>query len=71
MVGMKVFYTGDMANIEGGGTVTDKEDDEWGLRYTVTMKDGRVFRGLYPTMFEKSVGQRFKLEGQVKQEKAE
>lgn len=67
----RIYYTGDMANPEGWGKITDIKDDNWGLRYTVTLKDGRVLRELYPAMFEKSTGQRFKTENQVKQEQAE
>lgn len=67
----RVFYTGDMANEEGWGTITSNTNDEWGLRFTVTMDDERIFRGLYLSMFEKSIGQRFKLDEQMKQEKAE
>ena len=70
-IGDRIFYTGDIANPEGWGTISDIKDDEWGVRYTVTLKDGRVLRELYPAMFEKSVGQRFKTENQVKQEQAE
>ena len=70
-IGDCIFYTGDMANCEGWGKITDIKDDNWGLRYTVTLKDGRVFRDIYPAMFEKSAGQRFKIESQVKQEQAE
>jgi hypothetical protein len=70
-IGDHIFYTGDMTNWEDWGEITDIKDDNWGLRYTVTLKDGRVFRDLYPAMFEKSVGQRFKTENQVKQEQAE
>jgi hypothetical protein len=70
-IGERIFYTGDIANPEGWGTISDIKDDEWGIRYTVTLKDGRVLRELYPAMFEKSVGQRFKTENQVKQEQAE
>lgn len=70
-IGERIFYTGDMANVEGWGVISDIKDDEWGLRYTVTLKDSRVCRELYPAMFEKSVGQRFKTENQVKQEQAE
>ena len=70
-IGERIFYTGDMANSEGWGKISDIKDDEWGLSYTVTLKDGRVCRELYPAMFEKSAGQRFKTESQVKQEQAE
>ena len=70
-IGERIFYTGDMANPEGWGKISDIKDDEWGIRYTITLKDGRVERELYPAMFEKSVGQRFKTENQVKQEQAE
>ena len=70
-IGEHIFYTGDMANLEGWGAISDIKDDEWGLRYTVTLKDGRVCRELYPAMFEKSSGQRFKTENHVKQEQAE
>ena len=70
-IGEHIFYTGDMANPEGWGSITDIKDDEWGLRYTVTLKDGRVFPSTFPAMFEKSAGQRFKTENQIKQEQAE
>jgi len=70
-MGDHIFYTGDIANFEGWGAITDIKDDDWGLRYTITLKDGRVFRDLFPAMFEKSVGQRFKTGNQVKQEQAE
>jgi len=70
-IGERIFYIGDMANPEGWGTITDIKDDEWGLRYTITLKDNRVCREIYPAMFDKSPGQRFKTETQVKQEQAE
>ena len=70
-IGERIFYTGDMANPEGWGKISDIKDDNWGLRYTVTLKDGRVFPSIFPAMFENSVGQRFKTENQVKQEQAE
>lgn len=67
----RIFYTDDMANLEGWGTISNKKDDGWGLQFTVSMDDGRVFRSLYSSMFEKSIGQRFKCKKQVREERSE
>lgn len=41
-IGTKVYYTGDMANDEGHGTIIGERDG----RYIVRLEDGRIFRPL-------------------------
>tara|TARA_R110002020_G_scaffold288114_1_gene503587 strand:- start:575 stop:823 length:249 start_codon:yes stop_codon:yes gene_type:complete len=41
--GTKIYYTGDMANIEGFGTVTRAYEDKWGKWVDIKMDDGRDF----------------------------
>jgi len=50
--GTKIYYTGDMANREGFGTITKVGGDRFVSRwYDITMDDGRVFPSLPHTSF--------------------
>ena len=42
--GTRVYYRGDMANIDGLGTVTEYEQTRWGDQVTITMDDSRIIR---------------------------
>jgi hypothetical protein len=39
--GTRIYWTGDMANLEGFGTVTKREVSKWGVNLTLEMDDGR------------------------------
>ena len=55
--GTPIYYTGDAANTEGAGYITKRPVSDGLLN--VTLNDGRIFRGLFPAMFDASPGQRF------------
>ena len=38
----RIYYTGDMANIEGTGTITAINNNKWGSNYIIKMDDGRT-----------------------------
>jgi len=51
-VGTRIYYTGDMANDEGFGTITDLDSDpQWGNSMTISMDDGRVMNKMSPVIF--------------------
>ena len=60
-LGQRVYYTGDMANIEDSGTITTVHpEDKWAPEsYTVDLDDGRVFRKAMNLSFDSSPGRRF------------
>ena len=61
-LGQRIYYTGDMANQDGAGMVVAvNPPDRFAHAGTVdiALDDGREMRGLYPTMFDPSVGRRF------------
>lgn len=51
-VGTRIYYTGDMANNEGFGTITNLDSDpQWGNSMTINMDDGRVMHRMPPVIF--------------------
>ena len=61
-IGEKIYYSGDQANIEGFGTITNTNPNGWyGMQYEITMEDERIKKAILPLMFEKSPGRRFQL----------
>lgn len=75
-VGTEVYYTGDMANVDGVGKITTVEGpDRWQSRwYTVKLDDGREMRGVMPSNFghpEKLRGERFQVLSERKAWQAE
>lgn len=59
-VGTKVYYTGDVANIDGhGAIVAIRPPSRWGGQsYDIVLDDGREMLGTYPNAFE-GAGRRF------------
>jgi hypothetical protein len=39
--GCRIYYTGDMANDEGFGTITNVKTSKWGTSYDIAYDDGR------------------------------
>lgn len=73
-IGTRIYYTGDMANLEGFGTVTDrKEDPRFAAQVEVTMDDGRKL-WIYPIgiadRYEGHGGTRFVTEAAYREWKA-
>jgi len=59
-VGTRIYYTGDMANIESEGTIYNVvHDPRWGQHYDLHFDDGRISRGIHPVAFQPSPGRRF------------
>jgi hypothetical protein len=60
-LGDKIYYTGDCANIEGIGEIikVNPPDCCGGETYDVKFEDGRIFKRLYPQLFDTSPGRRF------------
>ena len=60
-LGDKIYYTGDMANSEGFGQIVFiNPPNRWaGETYDIAFDDGRVFKGIYPEMFDAGSGRRF------------
>jgi len=59
-IGTKFYYTGDMANSDGEGSISKvRNPPKWGLSYDLTFDDGRSFRGVSPLSFEPGPGRRF------------
>lgn len=42
----RIFYRGDMANMEDLGTIARAYSDKWGRFYDITLDDGRNILGL-------------------------
>jgi len=63
-VGDKVYYTGDVANLDGYGEIVARnEDPRWGLSYDIMIDDStnvRIARGIGPGSFG-GAGCRFKV----------
>ena len=60
--GTRVYYTGDMANIEAEGTICKVYNDpRWGISYDIVFDDGRLFRKVSPLSFQEGPGRRFYL----------
>lgn len=60
-VGVRIYYTGDMANSEGNGTIQREREATPYSDKSVDIKldDGRLFRGISPLGFESGAGRRF------------
>jgi len=48
--GVRIYYTGDMANDEGFGIITSQQQDKFGVSVNLKMDDGREFN-LTPANF--------------------
>ena len=72
LIGERIYYTGDMANVPGWCTVTDHHPrTQWRPEcVTLTNDDGRVHAKLPAPCFTVSPGQRFKPEQQYHTEHA-
>ena len=58
--GTRIYYTGDMANIEDFGTISRVvHSPRWGTSYDIVLDDGRLLRGISPMNFAPSPGRRF------------
>lgn len=63
--GVRVHYTGDMANPSGAGRITRvlPIDPRWGYRQVnIRLDDGRLLRGIGIEQFQPAPGRRFWLE---------
>lgn len=73
-IGTRIYYTGDQANNPGKGTITAHiERTQYGpFGYQITMDDGRIWRHIYASSFNKGPGRRFMTmeEHQTDREKA-
>lgn len=49
--GVRIYYTGDMANEEGFGIITSQQQDKFGVFVNLKMDDGREFNQLTPANF--------------------
>ena len=60
-IGDRIYYTGDMANIEDKGTIFKiRPATKYGpLSYDIRLDDGREFLGVYDLSFQPSIGRRF------------
>ena len=47
----RIYYTGDMANDEGTGTITRRYQDKWGDHLDIQMDDGREIKSLSVVSF--------------------
>ena len=70
-VGTEIYYTGDMANADGYGTITKvREATRFApISYDITMEGGREIKGLYFQMFQPSPGRRFWLKAEHEAER--
>jgi len=50
-IGTGIYYTGDMANMEGTGRITKLYSDRWGAWMTIKLEDGRTFQSISPSSF--------------------
>ena len=60
-LGEPVYYTGDMANVDGWGHIVNvRPPDKWSRSksYDIALDDGRTFQGVYPSAFS-GPGHRF------------
>jgi len=63
--GVRIYYTGDMANSSDHGVITKRHpiDPKWGYRKVdILLDDGRIQRGIHCTNFQPAPGRRFWLE---------
>src|SRR5208337_4116142 len=70
-VGTEIYYTGDMANADGYGTITKvREATRFApISYDITMEGGREIKGLYFQMFQPTPGRRFGLKAEYEAER--
>ncbi len=64
-LGVRIYYTGDMANSCGSGVITERLpiNPKWGYREVkIAMDDGRKWFAIGLTSFQPSPGRRFWLE---------
>lgn len=59
VTGMRIYYSGDMANASDFGTITDVWSSEYGQFFDVKFDDGRVSRGLFVMMLNDGEYERF------------
>ena len=59
--GTRIYYTGDVANIEDFGHVSKLYSDRWGTWMTIRLDDGRTFQGISSNNFA-GPGRRFMTE---------
>lgn len=59
--GVRIYYTGDVANHDGRGTITKRwHDEKWGYRLVdIAMDDGRKIRAIHLESFQPGPGRRF------------
>ncbi len=70
-VGERIFYTGDIANIEEWCTITDRDDNpRWGLLYALQGDDGGEYPGIPPSNFD-GPGRRFVPKAEYDADRAE
>lgn len=63
--GVRIYYTGDMANQSGNGVITLRRpiDPRWKYKQVdIAMDDGRTMRGIGIESFQPAPGRRFWLE---------
>ncbi len=70
--GTEIYYTGDMANADGYGTITKvREPTRFApVSYDIAMADGREMRGIYHHAFQPTIGRRFWLKTEHEAERA-
>ncbi len=49
--GTRIYYGGDMANLDGFGTITKNYSDKWGYFLHIKMDDGRDFPSIRVSNF--------------------
>ena len=78
-VGTEVYYTGDVANQDGFGTVVNVRkhfdrgqwDYSYDLHFPANDSEGeRTFKGIYQAMFDGAPGRRFMLKSEYDADKA-
>lgn len=67
-MGTEIYYTGDRANVDGFGKITDVKVTRWGTDIYITMEDGRTLT-VTPTAFEVGVGRRFYTKAKYQEER--
>lgn len=71
--GTRIYYTGDMANIEDFGSIVKiNPPSRFATHGTIDMKldDGREINGIYPSAFDPGPGRRFMTEAENKANRA-
>lgn len=57
--GERIYYTGDVANHDGRGTITKRWHDKWGHFVNIAMDDGRKIKAIHLLSFQPGAGRRF------------